>query len=119
MFYLSQALVSGFLKEIRLTCPVSFPHSIGPNLEAVRTTHEHTQDYARERRKTALQTGDPDSVRACYKFNLTLRSSAPGDPLSVMAISKMHYSRPSHPRLSLLGLPRGKTHNALVVQGDI
>ncbi|TLD27590.1 hypothetical protein E2P81_ATG10878 [Venturia nashicola] len=108
LFYLSQALVSGFLKEIRLNYPASFGYSMSPNFKAMKAIHEHTQDYAREKRKIALQAGnvDPDCVRSQYAFNLSMRVSTPGESTSAVAISKMHHSRQSHPRLSLLGLPR-------------
>lgn len=117
LFHLSQALVSGFLKEIRLNYPVASGCSISPNFTAMRAIHEHTQEYAREKRKAALQAGrvDPDCVRAQYAFNLSMRASAPGGLTSVVAISKMHHSRQTHPRLSLLGLPRGKADSSTVV----
>ncbi|KAE9979881.1 hypothetical protein EG328_000639 [Venturia inaequalis] len=75
LFYLSQALVSGFLKEIRLYYPAPFGNTMSPNFKAIRAINKHTQDYAKEKSKTALQARnvDPDCVRSQYAFNLSMQ----------------------------------------------
>ncbi|QDS77566.1 hypothetical protein FKW77_001340 [Venturia effusa] len=106
--HLSRALTSGYLKEIRLNYPVSFPQSVIPDLKVLRAIHKHTQEYATEKRRLAILAGnvEPNRMRAQYAFNLTTRASAPVESAYAVAVSKVHYSKTSHPRLSLLGLPR-------------
>lgn len=113
--------MSGFLKEIRLYYPAPFGNTMSPNFKAIRAINKHTQDYAKEKSKTALQARnvDPDCVRSQYAFNLSMQVSAPGDSTPAVAVSKTHHSRQSHPRTSLLGLPRGKAENALNVHAEI